>query len=132
MASWKPRGPSPKIEERLFGARPASPRLFEAGWRLSLGRATGLAAACFLLMAALFLRLENPGQAATRAAARQAAFAALSNQSFTAYLTLDRARRNTWRHPLESPILRWTNDGPTPTKSGSWDYLNTNVLLPRL
>lgn len=137
MASWKPRRPSPRVEEALFSptqpqplARARSGRA--VGWELRFGQASGLAAACFVVLGALFLHLGFPPEGLRGAGRGESAFAALSNQSFTAYLTLDRAKRNSWRTALESPILGWTNEGPLPSNAGSLDFLNTNVLLPKL
>ena len=144
MTSWKPRGPSPKLERSLFtglekpfgsAASPAPPRT--PGWAWSVGRehlghAGVLAAGCFLLMGVLFWHLGLRHGELQPPDAGTSAFAALSNQSFTAYLTLDRSRRNSWRNPLESPILGWTNEGLLPSSSGLLEHLNTNVLLPRL
>jgi len=91
-----------------------------------------LAAGCFLLMCLLVWHLGLREGRLPRPEPGASAFAALSNQSFTAYLTLDRSRRNSWRNPLESPILGWTNEGLLPSSSGLLEQLNTNVLLPRL
>ena len=91
-----------------------------------------LAAGCFLVLGLLFWHIGWGHAGLQPANSGGTAFAALSNQSFTAYLTLDRSRRNSWRNPLKSPILGWTNDGVMPSSSGLLELLNTNVLLPRL
>ena len=144
MASWKPRGPSRKLEQGLFPAAgeplgsPASPApsgTLAWGWtggRPYLGHAGVLAAGCFLLMGLLVWHVGLHDRGLQPSESGAAAFAALSNQSFTAYLTLDRSRRNSWRNPLEGPILGWTNEGFLPSSSGLLEHLNTNVLLPRL
>ncbi len=132
MRSWKPRGPSPRLERKLFAASRAhsvraGSRTFGPGWlvwlletRHALGMGAGLALALVLLVV---------GSAWPRAGtAREGlpVLAVLSNQSWVTCLTLADVRHNS------APILGWTNQEPFPSTNRSLDKSSTNRLLPEL
>ncbi len=132
MRSWKPRGPSPRLEHGLFAATaaqpsPVIPQPVGAGWiawllnvRHALGMGAGLALALALMIGA------SAWPHAGAASERLPGLAVLSNQSWITCLTLADVRHNS------APILGWTNQEPFPSTNRSLDKSSTNHLLPRL
>jgi hypothetical protein len=133
MRSWRPRAPSAQLEQRLFGNKTAltTNRPARAGWvewvswlfelRHALPAAGGLAVVICLALV---------GQAASDPSGPGSGFpvlAALSNQSWSAYLGTVEVHRNS-----VLPILGWTNGEHFRSTDPSLDQLYTNDLLPKL
>jgi hypothetical protein len=132
LNSLRPRTPSARLKRRLFGRPGTEPAGIAAGAVLASGlkwlfeaRHTVWTTASAMLLAAALL----DGNAWVRGPATEKGFpvlAALSNQSWTACLSLAEVRHNS------APILDWTNDDYIPSTIRSLDNLNTNYLMPRL
>ena len=133
LSSLEPRNPSSRLKHQLFGSPTTSPGWEAAtafvadGWKwMTSARHTlwTTASAVFLAAALLdvnaWVRSPNPDKG-------YPVLAALSNQSWTACLSLAEVKRN-----LPASILDWTNEEHIPLTLRSLDNLNTNDLLPKL
>ena len=133
MGSWKPRGPSARLERRLWGSREqsnpdaeqASADSLWAGWVPHLRQA--LPAGGGLLLLVCLTVIGGGWSQGSSPAPRVPILAALSNQSWVVDASLVDIRRN-----VPSAILGWTNREGFPSTSPSLDQLNTNHLWPRL
>lgn len=102
--SWKPRRPSAKLEQRLFGAA-ADPRDLRAMWRALVP-----AAACLVLTVAM---LHAPGGGTGASPAQEALLlSSLSNQQYAAYLPGSFACT---ANRLDT--FGWTNGGAFPSST---------------
>ena len=119
MQSWRPRRPSPQIEQRLFAVEGRGPNVerpkHALPWYQTLG--ASLAGCAVVLFTVLnFTHLSAVQHFSTP-------FAPLSNHMSS--LAMASGPKNTWT----APILHWTNDGTVGSTHRSFDLLNTNHLL---
>ncbi len=125
MRSWNLRGPSPRIEEQLFGAETRGPNVEgrkRAAHHLPWWQTLGASAVAF---GVVILTLLNVAQLSVGGAA-SGGWLSLSNHSCAASFAMASAPLNTWR----APILSWTNEGASGSNAGSFDLLSTNRILP--
>lgn len=125
LGSWKPRRPSAKLEQRIFGGAPSDAGVPVFGsWRLEFRHGAGVAAACV----ALLLAVAPGGNWMTRFTTAGGELPGLhgwSNYSSGADVTLAFAPHNNW----SAPILSWTNEGNFKSSTRSLEPVNTNRLL---
>jgi hypothetical protein len=133
LSSWKPRGPSARLERRIFAragapqsANPAAGTLtLWAAWLLDVRHAVATVAALVFL---LCLVLTGSGWSnGSESGQGFPVLAAMSNQSWTVCLGPAQAGHNRLNR-----ILGWTNGERFPSTNPSLDQLNTNYQLPRL
>ena len=133
LNSWKPRGPSARLEQAIFDegrgtsveSRP-SVGLDRLGWFLNLRHAGWTAVTSLGLVAIALMNADEWGGRFATVERGGIVPDVVSNQSCAASLAMAQGSRNVW----SALILGWTNEGASLSTTQSLGPLTTNFLSP--
>ena len=130
MSGWKPRGPSARLEHRIFveGREPEAVAARGVEWLWPLRHAGWTVSAGMAMLVVALGSLHGWGGRFTAGESDLPILTALSNQSWSACFAMAPVTHNGW----SASILGWTNDGAFPSTTRSLGQLNTNLLPPKL